>query len=74
MRSEDLAFADAPVDRVHPSGPYGDAYLAGARVGLLGIDEAEDIGAAELGKAHFLHAATVTLTVRVLNLLLFCIW
>ncbi|GGV28397.1 hypothetical protein GCM10010277_10500 [Streptomyces longisporoflavus] len=57
MGAQDLALADPPVDGVHACRPHGDAYLAGARVGLLGIYELQDSGAAELGEAHFLHAA-----------------
>ncbi|GHF72879.1 hypothetical protein GCM10010504_46760 [Streptomyces griseus] len=57
MRAQDLPLAQPPVDGVHPGRAHGDTYPAGARVGLLGIDEAEDVGAAERGEAHFLHAA-----------------
>ncbi|GGT69720.1 hypothetical protein GCM10010207_80200 [Streptomyces atratus] len=53
----ELAFTDPPVDRVHARRPHGDAYLAGARVGLLGVFEVENVGTAEFGEAHSLHAA-----------------
>ncbi|MGP3935181.1 hypothetical protein [Nonomuraea sp. KM88] len=36
--------------RVHARRPHGDAYLTRAGVGLLGIDEVQDIRAAELGR------------------------
>lgn len=73
MGSEDLAFADAPVDGVHSCGAYADAYPAGARVGLIGIHEVEDIRAAERGEAHFLHTPNVALTVSFSHRLRFCI-
>lgn len=57
MGPQDLALTDPPVDGIHAGRPYGDTYLAGARVGLLGVYEVQDIGTAELGEAHFLHAA-----------------
>src|SRR6185312_9053764 len=72
MGPQDLAFTDPPVDGVHARRPHGDAYLAGVRVGLLGIYELQDVRTAELGEAHLLHAATVTLTDSVLNSLWIC--
>lgn len=69
MGLQDLAFTDPPVDGVHARRPHGDAYLAGARVGLLGIYEVQNVRTAELGEAHFLHATTVALTVSILELL-----
>ncbi|GHE95881.1 hypothetical protein GCM10017776_10610 [Streptomyces griseoluteus] len=57
MGPEDLALPDPPVDGVHPGRPYGYAYLSWARVGLLGVHEPQDVRTAELGKAHFPHAA-----------------
>ncbi|GGX42198.1 hypothetical protein GCM10010341_75110 [Streptomyces noursei] len=61
----ELAFTDPPVDRVHARRPHGDAYPAGAGMGFLGVFEVENVRSAELGEAHSLHAATVTLTVVV---------
>ncbi|GES30206.1 hypothetical protein San01_26930 [Streptomyces angustmyceticus] len=72
MGRQDLAFADPPVDGVHARRPDGDAYVSGARVGLLGIFESENVRTAELGEAHSLHAVNVTLTVSVLELFCFC--
>ncbi|CAK7285997.1 hypothetical protein SGPA1_40257 [Streptomyces misionensis JCM 4497] len=73
MGAQLLALTDSPVDGVHPRRPHGDTYLTRARVGLLGVHEVQDARTAELGEAHFLHATTVALTVRVLKRVLFCI-
>ncbi len=54
--AEDLAFADPPVDGVHARGADGYADLAGPRVGLVGVEEVQDVGFAELGEDHLLHA------------------
>ncbi|GAA1937891.1 hypothetical protein GCM10009837_75190 [Streptomyces durmitorensis] len=56
MGLEELAFTDPPVDGVHARRPHGYAYLAGARVGLLGVYELQNVRTAELGEAHSLHA------------------
>lgn len=56
MRPQDLTFTDPPVDGVHARRPHGDAYLAGARMGLLGVNEVQNARTAELGEAHSLHA------------------
>lgn len=52
-----LAFTNPPVDGVHAGRPYDDAYLTGARVGLLGVYKLQNVRTAELVKAHSLHAA-----------------
>ncbi|GAA3646498.1 hypothetical protein GCM10022420_021530 [Streptomyces iranensis] len=57
MGPQDLAFTDPPVDGVHARRPHGDTHLAGARVGLLGGYELQNVRTAELGEAHSLHAA-----------------
>ncbi|BBC98422.1 hypothetical protein SRO_7246 [Streptomyces rochei] len=57
MGPQFLTLTDPPVDGVHTRRPYGDAYPAGARVGLLCVREAQDVRAAELGEAHFPHTA-----------------
>lgn len=56
MGLQHLTFTDPPIDGVHARRPYGDADLTGTHVGFLGVDEAQDLRAAELGEAHFLHA------------------
>ncbi len=53
--AEDLAFADPPVDGVHARGADGYAYPAAPRVGPVGVEEVQDVGAAELGEDHLLH-------------------
>ncbi|GAA1698615.1 hypothetical protein GCM10009680_43600 [Streptomyces yatensis] len=57
MGPQDLALPNPPVDGVHARRAHSDTYLAGARMGLLGIDELQNIRTAELGEAHSLHAA-----------------
>ncbi len=53
--AEDLAFADPPVDGVHARRADGYADLTGPRAGLVGVEEVQDVGIAELGEDHLLH-------------------
>lgn len=57
MGSQDLALPNPPVDGVDAGCSYGDAYPAGARVGLLGFHQLQDFGTAELGETNFPHGA-----------------
>jgi len=50
-----LAFPDPPVNGVHPCRTHGDAYLPGARVGLLNVDKVQNVRTAELVEAHSSH-------------------
>jgi|UPI0005A7BB0E hypothetical protein len=43
MRPQNLTFTDPPVDRVHARRPHGDTYLTGARVGLHGVYEVQNV-------------------------------
>lgn len=57
MGPQHLPLADPPVDGVHTGSAHGDTYPPGTRMRILGIDEVQHVRAAELGKAHFFHAA-----------------